>query len=157
MRKLIGLACLCVWFASCNQNTNLDGENTQVSESNSPEVKATTVVRNNGLLGTWKVVGYKDSLPGINDELKTEGREVALSSTYTLINDTSYSILSKNTPEGDDGKWGLQVQGADTLISFASNQEKYKGTYQLNYLGNRLEFTKEIPNVGFFRMILIRQ
>lgn len=162
MKNKIGITVLLsVCFLACTSNNSNNeesvGKTSMATESPKKAKEDPFNTPNNGVHGTWKVVDFVDNIVGVDEKVKKGGEAVARSSVYYIKKDSLYTIKSSKTPDGDEGVWRINVVNGDSTISFSSNKDKYKETYQLKYLGNRMEWMKEIENFGSYSMVLIRQ
>ena len=166
MIRLINfLTCISlITIFSCN-NSGKTTESREISNVEEPikqknaSVKATlTMDSTSFLLGTWKVVSFKDSLVNVKPEMVAEGKEIALSSFYTIKSDSIYSIRSSKTPNGDEGKWNLNKEGNGYVLNFQSSQNKYKDAYNLLVIdANTIQWVKATPQNGKYALLLKKQ
>lgn len=111
-------------------------------------------INTNQLTGTWKVVDFRADLLDLNPLILNYAEEIALSSIYTYINDSSCNRIDF---EGlVNGKWKLDVQNKSITMlwtnpEFATSNEQYQ-IKKLN--NNKMTWLVDFQELGHLEMDL---
>lgn len=105
--------------------------------------------------GTWEIVEFSpevsDLSPAIIEGAKTE----ALSCVYTFREDSTFTIVSNFSPNGDEGRFEFEEEKKLLKLEYQAKDGNTKGTYKIIELtDDTMVWEEAIASFGYVKLTL---
>lgn len=109
----------------------------------------------NQIVGKWNISEFDSNTPDLSPELINMAKENALSSTYTIKVDKTYSIQSSHSGNKEIGKWTLNKAKNLILFSTEQNGEEFLDEYEIESINEQeMVWSQDLGELGKLKLTL---
>ncbi len=109
------------------------------------------------IIGSWKVIQFDANTtlaPAMIEGAKAE----AITRIYSFQNDSTFNMKSKLRPDGELGKWEIDLEKKIIKMTYRPGAKQTKETYTLDILnGESMKWTQDLKEHGSVSMTLKKE